>query len=289
MNSQNSEPEIKVNYSEPLLNYNLPLDNSKVSNSSNEPSNPDQAKNNFSHSEKKVIQIDNKIDNFNSNQINNGITNEICQNLMEQNNQKVPMHVLDRYKTVSKTGLKNLGDSSYLNAVLQSFGQVRHFASYFLHPKNQELIQSKLVTIPLSFVTQRLFKHLYPYPENNTIEIYTPDSYLEILSILKTPYGKQRCNPNDLINFIFYTLHNELNSKKNNDQIIKMPYNYYFSVDNVIQNGINNFTNNNKSKISDVVSWFQLNESNCKNCGKSTFNLNYFNTYDLDIKGGNCK
>ena len=262
MISQNSENDSESIYSQPNMKYKFPMYNSKINNSDNGPSNPENIKKCISYSEKKLIKFDNNI------------------NL---NNQKIIEHVLDKYKKVSKTGLKNLGDSSYLNAVLQSFGQVRHFASYFLNPK-YELKGTIIASKPLSYATQRLFKHLYPYPESNTIEIYSPDSYLKILSILKTPYGKQRCNPNDLINFIFYTLHDELNSKKNNDQIIKMPYNYYFSVDNVIQNGINNFTNNNKSKISDVVSWFQLNESNCKNCGKSTFNLNYFNTYDLDIK-----
>ena len=101
---------------------------------------------------------------------------------------------------------------------------------------------------------------------------------------MKSPYGKQRSNPNDLLIFILNTLHYELNSKKNNDQIIRMPYDYYFSANNVIQNGINNFTNNNKSKISDVVSWFQLSESKCTNCGISTFGFNSFHTFDLDIK-----
>jgi hypothetical protein len=163
-------------------------------------------------------------------------------------------------------------------------GHVRYFASYFLNPKNQELIKSKLISMPLAFVTQRLFTHLYPYPESNAIEIYSPDSYLDILAFLKSPYGKQRSNPNDLLIFILNTLHYELNSKKNNEQIIRMPHNYYFSPENVIQNGIINFTNNNKSKISDVVSWFQLSESKCTNCRISTFNFNYFHTFDLDIK-----
>ena len=198
-------------------------------------------------------------------------------------NQKVSKHLLDRYKKVSKTGLINLEDSSYLNAVLQSLGHVRPFASYFLNPKNQVLISSKLVSMPLAFVTQRLFTHLYPYPESNSIEIYSPESYLEILAFLKSPYGKQRNNPNDLLIFILNTLHYELNSKKNNEKI-RMPQNDYFSVVKVIENGISNFTNNNSSKISDVVSWFQLSESKCTNCKISTFSFNSFHTYDLDIK-----
>ena len=255
--------------SQPILNYNFPADNTKISNGSHASSCPDDDKKMISQSEKKDISINN---NINSNNASN------------PSNQKVSKHLLDRYNKVSKTGLANLGDSSYLNAVLQSLAHVRYFASYFLNPKNQELIISKAVSMPLAFVTQRLFTHLYPYPESNTIEIYSPDSYLQILSFLKSPYGIQRSNPNDLLIFILNTLHNELNSKKDNGQIIRMPYNYYFSANNVIQNGIINFTNNNKSKISDVVTWFQLSESKCRNCGISTFGFNSFHTYDLDIK-----
>ena len=42
-----------------------------------------------------------------------------------------------RYKMAAKTGLKNLGDTSYFNSVLQMLGSVRNLSSYFLNPKNQ--------------------------------------------------------------------------------------------------------------------------------------------------------
>ena len=274
MTSQNSSNEQVNNYSQLNLNYNPRRDVTKIGNGSYAPLSPEDDKSTISQNEIKAIKIDNHINSNNPSNPNNP----------SNSNNQVSKHLLDRYKKVSKTGLSNLGDSSYLNAVLQSLGHVRYFASYFLNPKNQEFINSTLISKPLAFVTQRLFTHLYPYPESNTIEIYSPDSYLEILSFLKSPYGKQRSNPNDLLIFILNTLHYELNSKKNNDQIIRMPYDYYFSANNVIQNGINNFTNNNKSKISDVVSWFQLSESKCTNCGISTFGFNSFHTFDLDIK-----
>ena len=255
---QNNIDKQQSVHSQPYLN--------KINNDSNVPSNSKNDKNNISKSEKSFIKINNNNNSGNS------------------NNQKVSKHLLDRYKKVSKTGLINVGDSSYINAILQSLGHVRPFASYFLNPKNQKLIESKKVSMPLSYATHRLFTHLYPYPESNTIEIYSPDTYLNILSFLKSPFGKQRNNPNDLLIFILNTLHEELNSKKSINIINEMPYDFYFSQDNVIQNGISNFINNNKSKISDVVSWFQLNETNCSKCGRSAFKFISFNTYDLDIK-----
>jgi len=257
--SQNISTEQQIIQSQPLK-YD-PI----ISNESNAQPNPEVNKNIVSQSEKTLIKIKNNINSENS------------------KNQKVSKHILDRYKKVSKTGLSYEGDS-YINAVLQSLGHVRPFASYFLNPKNQEFIKSEYKLMPLSYVTYRLFEHLYPYPESNAIEIYSPESYLQILSLLKSPYGKRRSNPNDFLIYILNTLHDELNSKKGNEQILRMPYNFYYSQNNVIQNGIRNFTNNNKSKISDVVSWFQLNESYCSDCGRSTFNFNSFNAYDLDIK-----
>jgi len=266
--SQDSESEEKIFYSQPNFSFNFPTDITEINNDSNVPSNLENDKDDISHNEKNDIKIDNNINSGNSG---------------NPNNQKVSKHILDRYKRVSKTGLINLGDTSYINAVLQSLGHVRYFASYFLNPKNQKLIESNLISMPLSYATYRLFTHLYPYPEKNTIEIYSPKSYLEILSYLKSPYGIQRSNPNDLLIFILNTLHNELNINKSNNSLNIMSCDN-FSVESVIQNGISNFTKNNKSKISDVICWFQMNETICSNCWKSTFRLDYFNTYDLDIK-----
>ena len=263
MTSQNKVTEQQIIQSQPILNYDFPNNNQIINNGSVAPSNLGANKKIISQSEKALIKFYNNI---------------------IPSNQKVSKHLLDRYNKVSKTGLIELAESSYINAVLQSLGQIRYFASYFLNPKNQKFIETKIAFMPLTYATQRLFKHLYPYPEKNAIEIYSPKLYLEILSRLKTPYGEKRNNPSDLLIYILNTLHDELNLKKNNDNIIRMPYNYYFSADNVIQNGISNFTNNNKSKISDVVSWFQLVESKCTYCGISTFSFNSFNTYDLDIK-----
>ena len=135
MSSQNSSNEQQINYSQPTLAYNFPTDNSKISNGSKAPSGPDNDNFPISQSEKEDIKFD---INIQSNNLNNP------SNPSNSNNQRVSKHLLDRYKKVSKTGLTNLDDSSYLNAVLQSLGHVRPFASYFLNPKNQELISSKL-------------------------------------------------------------------------------------------------------------------------------------------------
>ena len=45
---------------------------------------------------------------------------------------------ISKDKKPSKTGLKNLGNTSYLNAVLQVLGNLKNFYIYFLEKKNEE-------------------------------------------------------------------------------------------------------------------------------------------------------
>jgi ubiquitin C-terminal hydrolase len=52
---------------------------------------------------------------------------------------------------ISKTGLKNFVDTSYLNEVLQLLGHIQEFAAYFLNRKNEFISESNIKEKPLSF------------------------------------------------------------------------------------------------------------------------------------------
>ena len=188
-----------------------------------------------------------------------------------------------KYTKAPKTGLKNMGDTSYLNAVLQLLGNIRNFASFFLNPKNVEYIEKNKNQLIFSFLFYRLFHHLYPYPEKNERELYEPKYILESLSHLNIVYKtKKRRNPNDLISFILNTLHNELNQLKNNKIIY--PNNIY-DKKNVVYCGYQNFINNNNSVISNLLNWFELKEIKCNKCNKNMYYFYNFNIFELDILG----
>ena len=188
-----------------------------------------------------------------------------------------------RYTRAPKTGLYNMGDTSYLNAVLQLIGNIRYIASYFLNPKNGDYINSNISQLILSFLFHRLFIHLYPFPEKNQRENYEPKILLETLGRLNIVYKtRKKRNPNELISFILNTLHNELNKFKNNKIIY--PKNIY-DKKNVLYCGLQNFCNNHNSIIYDLLNWFEFKEIKCNICNNIIYHLYSFNTFELDILG----
>ena len=261
-NSNNENNEIK--------NENIP----------NKEENNDQKKNSMQNSGDKFDkffpnQDDKEINSNNNNSNNNNFNNN--DNKKIDNNEYKTNNPLDKYTQLPRTGLKNLGDISYLNAVLQSLGQIKYFANYFLNEDIISKIESNIKENPLSFVTERLFKHLYPFPPKQKIEIYDPKSYYRVLNSLNCTYNNyQRRNPNELLVFILNTLHNELNLADNNSN------NMNISQRNP-QNEFNNFLANNKSIISETLAFCQWNEISCTNCNSSLSKFRAFNTYDLDI------
>ena len=112
-------------------------------------------------------------------------------------------------------------------------------------------------------------------------EIYQPESVLDLLGKLNIVYRtNKRRNPNELILFILNRLHEELNIiNKNNNQII---YPNIYDKDNVIQCTLKNIQFN-CSIITNNLSWFELKELMCSQCGKCAYNLLSFNIFELDI------
>ncbi len=210
---------------------------------------------------------------------------------MEQNNKNaennhgnpnVENYSFSRYTKPIKTILKNIGDSSYLNAVLYCLGNIRYIASCFLNPRNQSYINNNIGNKPLSYVFERLLIHFYPYPEKEKEDSYQPNAFIEILSALNICYKTtKKRNPNDLITFILNTLHMELNKVQN--------YNLNLNENNqdkniVIKNALTKFKYTENSIIYNNVNWFELKESKCTECNNVTYELRTFSTFALNIK-----
>ena len=232
--------------------------------------------------------VENNINNYNNN-LNNINKNNPYKNISSKDNSKIDFKDLKTffsiYKKDPRTALyewkessKIKNDTSYLNAVLQLIGHIPNFAFYFLNPENQHDIEAKIKRMPLAFVTERLFIHLYPYPEKMHCEVYNTHNYLKVLSTLNMIYDTditQKKDPNDLISFILDTLDKEINGK------FKSPKNYdKYNANEVIKEECTNFAYN---IISKDLNWFQLNEAKCQNCKKSMFKVISFNTFNLDI------
>ena len=249
------------------------------------------ANNKYSNNKKNEMEVDINNNMNNNEKSNKNENNEELNTLIdtikkekhidikiEPNEQK--KYSFSRYTKAPKTGLINLGNTSYLNAVLQLLGSIKNIASSFLNPETKDLIYKDIKKYPLSFVIQRLFLHLYPYPEIKDRQIYKPDSILLILGALNVVYkSKNRRNPNDLISFILNTIHSELIQIKEDMQTLNPDI---YDRKKVINCGIINYNKNNNSIISNYLNWFEIKESKCPTC-KTIFSFNTFNVFELDI------
>ena len=266
-NNNNKNNNTKINN---MNDNNNMIDNNNINMNDNNKINNMNNINNININMNNMNNMNNNNMNINNMKINNNI-----------NNNPPDLNSFARFTKATNTGLKNQGNTSYLNAILQFLGSIRTFANYFTQDKSKQYFVDNSQNCPLAFVTHRLFLHLYKYVENQDSEIYTPDSYLKLLALKNLTYKtKKNRNPNDLLFFILYTLHNELNHPKNNNIIV--PKNTS-DKENVCQSGIMTFQNRYNSIVSNLLNWFQIKEISCQVCNNTTYFFHTFNTFDLDI------
>ena len=217
--------------------------------------------------------------------IENG-SNIYIEKLNEDNANNSTKYSFSRYKKAAKTGLKNLGNTDYLNSVLQLLGTIRQLASYFVNPKNKTYFEGNVANKPLSSSFHKFFLHMYPFPEKDDREIYLTDSLFQTLGICNESYAsKERKNPNELIEFCLNEIHKELNLKKEN--VVINTINICESLDKikVINGAIENFQKLNNSIISNCFFWFELKFIQCQGCNAITYKMNHFPMLKLDISG----
>ena len=224
-------------------------------------------------------------------------TNQIIKNVNQQKavinqseisnnkiNSKTNKYSFSNYKLVM-TGLKNLGNTSYLNSVLQLLGNIRSFASYFLNPENGKLFQDKLEKYPISFVTHRLCFHLYTLFIKRGREIYTPDSYMCMLGNYNWIYKdyKER-DPRMVLVYILNKLHDELNKGKSEDNDF-IENNMKISQDrnSIINLSLQNMMKYNNSIIFNYFNWCEIKETKCMNCSNEIYDFLNFSTFELNI------
>ena len=266
-------------------NNNFGLNNNQNNNQNNQISN---------NSNINMDNINNQIENMNINNNNNLGLNNNLQNSNENNN-NIP-HSIEQnennilpspppsFKCPAMTGLKNLGDTSYLNAVLQLLGSVRGLAKYLVNQNNQKYFVDNINNAPLSFVIYRLFTHLFPLQVKPNREIYSPETLLKVLANYNQVYNSNEArNPNDLLLFILNKIHKEINLKKM-VYIIKMNH---LNKEDVINKSLTSFIKSNESIISKNFHWFELKTQTCSNCQKSFYYMNNYETLELDISNIN--
>ena len=243
--------------------------------------------------------------NINSNQnniiLNNqGLNNDL--NPINSNNQiSFPLpdpnmvnigenHYFSKYKKPALTGLEHLGDSSYLNAVLQLICTVKIFANFFLSKKNWPELYK---TNPLAYWIHRLCTHIYP--EENKKETYTGKKILGVLKNSSLVYNdNNEKNPNEFICFLLSKLNDEFSP--NDDYNENLIYNYFTwikSKETKIQNISKDLTYQKFQtfdlNISEVAKFGNFNKIKIKNCidyynNNPIIKIKYFNNQQYQEK-----
>ena len=291
MSNNNNNPGMQMNNSNQISNnQNNNIMNKNNMNNNNNNNNFGMPMGNFNNNNNNQNNSNmNNNNNFgmpmsninNNNQMNNNnIGNQFSAPNMQKNNKG--QYSFSRYTKAPKTGLKSLGETSYLNAVLQIFATNRTISSYFVNPTNKSYFETNKAQFPFTYVFHRLFTHFYPYPENDYSENYSPEVLLNVLGRYNKVYiSKKSRNPTELLKFILTTLHKELNTKKTK---------YISTSDStnknqVLKEGLDDFQKSNNSIISNNFHWFELKSKFCSECKLAYYNFNNYEILDLDILG----
>ena len=228
---------------------------------------------------------------FNNNLIPINSNNQISFPLPDPNMvNKVENNCFSGCEKPALIGLTNLGNTSYLNAVLQLICTVKIFANYFLSKKNWPEIY-KVNT--LSYMIHRLCTHLYP--EENKKKTYSGKKILETLKDYNLVYNDyNEKNPNEFICFLLSKLNDEFSS--NDDHKENLIYNYFTWIKSKETKILNVSTDLTYQifqtfdlNISEVAKFGKLNKIKINNCidyynNNPIIQIKYFNNQQYQEK-----
>ena len=182
---------------------------------------------------------------------------------------------LNNLNIVPMIGLINLGQTCYMNAVLQCMSNLSPITNFFLNQEKQDNIKQHFTALgqnidtSLCFAYKELIENLWKGPKNQP---YSPIKFKQILQKLNPIFADNTAGDSkDFFNFLMIQLHNELNGieinpasqkfKNLGDDVIVDPFNE----DQVFKAFMGNFVSN-YSVISRYFYGVTQGQFECQNC-----------------------
>ena len=218
-----------------------------------------QAINNYNINPNSFSNSNQNLSNQNpSNQYPNQKQNPTNQTPTNQNPTNQNKTSIKQFNYVPMIGLENLGQTCYMNSLLQCFSNLYPITKYFLNPKKKETIESNIITMgdknaaSLSVAYRELIEKLWNGKPNTS---FRPDKFKEILGKLNPLFKENSAGDSkDLALFLIMQLHNELN---NIDQEI----NTKNQVNVIQQNNLNVNPYNQKEVLEYFFNDFRINHN----------------------------
>lgn len=179
-------------------------------------------------------------------------------------------------KNLPSLGLTNSGRPINLNAVIQAMAHLPEITEGILDLGYKKFFKGRTdtrVSRTYATVINNLF---FPQKYKNNTKVYSPEYFRELIFEINPSLDKKgyiECK--DLFSFLIENLHEELNTKKNNNQ----HNNKYFKTadssneNQVLVDFLKNFTNNNESLISKNFFGLIKLKYLCHKCKKISFNF----------------
>jgi len=239
--------------------------------------------------------------NFNNNNINNKFStiyeNE-TQKKNVQNNHRNPNINLQKIKSNTSQNqifsfqnfkeppliaLKCVGNTSYINTVLQCLANIRNLTSYFL--KNINMINTYKEQMPISYAFCKVAFNLFPYQNrlNQYIDKYDPKEFYDCIYARNFVFrGKSTKNAIDFLVYLINKMHDEdLQSPINNNNINQ---NQLIELNNAnFDNYCKYIQTHENSIILKTFSYISQNNKKCWNCNKQDITFQKFFTYELNL------
>ena len=179
-----------------------------------------------------------------------------------------------------KTGLQNLGYTSYMNSAIQCLSNIKYLSDYLINHYGKFDFRGQ----PLSTAFSSLVYDLFTTEKKYII----PELFKKIIGKLNPSFeGMHEADPKYLLIFLLGKLHPELNKCNYLDQIkidLTQLEKDSFDENKAFQNFIKDYKEKNRSIISDTFYGTIRSTMKCNHCRKIKYTFQIFNLLIFQLK-----
>ena len=290
MNNMNNNDFNTMNNINNMINNN----NFNKINSMNNIDNNNINMNNMNKNKIGLNRMNNNMNNiYNINKMKNNMNNLGFNNQNNMNNQINPQnfhqYINNDAKVIeqkpmpifpNKTALKNIGNTSYMNSVIQCLSNIKYLSDYLIKHFGKFDVGNQPLSLAFSSLVYDLFTTQKKY--------IVPELFKKIIGELNPLFKvNHEVDAKDLIIFLLEKLRQELN-KSNYSEQFNIDYAQLekdsFDENKMLQHFIKDFTEKNKSIISDNFYGFMRSTTKCSCCGIIKYSFKTFNFLFFKLK-----